>query len=229
MHEGKYIRFDSTQERRTRATCAEYGHYRIIARTQASDRSLTRVLVQHAWPRHNASIWSATLARCAALMCVRIPALLIFSTCLQGSTRRKFARLLICANQSQASQTLREAKRSPAASVSNRNGAHAGRNRIFLHRRYHIFVVGPLQTRAPAHESHCESSDSARLIRLEVRRLASSSALRSPLADWLCRRSTSSPDRRTSPTSRAWSSPVPPYRDSQRRQRRQRSQSPQRR
>jgi hypothetical protein len=35
MHAGKYIRFDSTQELQTRATCAERHDHRIIARAQA--------------------------------------------------------------------------------------------------------------------------------------------------------------------------------------------------
>ena len=216
MQARKYIRFDSTQELRVCAMSVKRADYRIIARAQAPDRSMTRRLAQHARLRPNPNAWSPSPAHGAALVCMRNPALLIFSAYLQGSRHRERAQLLIRAKPSQASQALREAKRLPPASVSNRNDAQAVRNRIFLHRRYHIFVVWPLQTRGSARESRCDLSDSARLIRFEVRRQAASSALRSPLGDWLCPRSTSSPDRRTSPTFRASIVPARPSPDWQR-------------
>jgi hypothetical protein len=124
------------------------------------------------------------------------------------------ARMSLCSrSRPRQHQTVRGAMRSAAASVSNRNGAPACRNRIFLHRHHHILVVETFRTRASARESRRESSDSAYANRLGVRCRAASSALRSRLADWLCRRSTSSPDPRTSPTCRASFSPAPPCRD----------------
>src|SRR6201986_299598 len=47
-----------------------------------------------------------------------------------------------------------------ATSVSNRNDAHAYRNRIFLRSRYQIFVDATLQQPASPRESRCEANDS---------------------------------------------------------------------
>ena len=70
MRERKYIRFDFTQALHTRATSAERRDYRIIARTRASDHSLTRALAHavhsvataHAFARE-ASAQQTTQAR----------------------------------------------------------------------------------------------------------------------------------------------------------------------
>src|SRR5208282_1614216 len=51
-------------------------------------------------------------------------------------------------NRSDAHHTAQMARRASAAIVSNRNDARAYRNRIFLGRRHHIFVVETLQTLA---------------------------------------------------------------------------------
>jgi len=60
MQARKYIRFDSTQELRMRLMSVKPADYRIIARTRAPDRSMTRRLWQHAWLRHNINAWSAS-------------------------------------------------------------------------------------------------------------------------------------------------------------------------
>jgi len=49
-------------------------------------------------------------------------------------------------NSRQARKRVREATPSIAANVSNRNGAHAHRNRIFLRGRHRIFVAKTLQS-----------------------------------------------------------------------------------
>jgi hypothetical protein len=64
-------------------------------------------------------------------------------------------------------ETTREATTLTATSVPNRNDAHAHRNRIFLRRHYQIFVAEALQSPISPHESRRQSSDSARVIRLE--------------------------------------------------------------
>ena len=213
MQARKYIRFDSTQELHTRLMSAERCDYRIIARARAPDRSSMRALARGAWPHHNASGCACDPSGRPARTREGSPALPIFSGRLRGSIRLERTHVFVPAERFQAHQTVRRAMRSPSAGVSNRNDALARRNRIFLHRCHHIFVVETLRTRASPPESRRESSDSGVLIRLAVRRRAASSAPRSLLADWLCRRSTSSPDPRTSPTSRASFSPAPPCRD----------------
>jgi hypothetical protein len=191
MQARKYIRFDSTQELHTRVMSAKRRDYRIIARARAPDRSLTRSLAHVRGRATTRTPGRATHARSGARMRMQTPALPIFPWYLRGSRRHERAQVLVVAQLVQARQTVRGAMRLGAASVSNRNGAHAHRNRIFLHRRHHIFVVETLQTRARSLETRRESSDSAQVIRLAVRRRAASSAPRSPLAGWLCRWSTS--------------------------------------
>ena len=86
MQARKYIRFDSTQELRSARDEREARVTIELSRAhRAPDRSLTRRLAQHAWSRHNPNAWSASPAHGAALICMRIPALLIFSAYLQGS------------------------------------------------------------------------------------------------------------------------------------------------
>ena len=213
MQARKYIRFHSTQELHTRAISAERRDYRIIARARAPDRSLTRALARGASPRQSASA-------CVRLACAQRARKLsqsldfpIFSGRLQGSIRLARAHVLPFAEPiSAASDDARSDALALCERIKSKRCIRC-RNRIFLHRRHHIFVVETLRKRASALESRRESSDSARVIRLGVRRRAASSAPRSPLADWLCRRSTSSPDPRTSPTFRASFSPAPPCRD----------------
>jgi hypothetical protein len=160
MQARKYIRFVYAQELRTRAMSAKRHHYRIIARARAPvihSRERSRM----AWSR------AATRAKARAMQAQRdarvgtlVPALPIFCAYLRGS-RRMSARTRSCSvNRSQAHQTTRRATRLPPLSVSNRNGAHAHRNRIFLHRHHHIFVAGTLQARTATLETRCESSDS---------------------------------------------------------------------
>jgi hypothetical protein len=191
MQARKYIRFDSTQELHTRVMSAKRRDYRIIARARAPDRSLTRSFAHVRGRATTRTPGRATHARSGAHMRMQTPALPIFPWYLRGSRGHERAQVLVVAQLVQARQTVRGAMRLDAASVSNRNGAHAYRNRIFLHRRHHIFVVETLQTRARSLETRRESSDSAQVIRLAVRRRAASSAPRSPLAGWLCRQSTS--------------------------------------
>jgi hypothetical protein len=191
MQARKYIRFDSTQELHTRAMSAKRRDYRIIARARAPDRSSTRSLAQVRERATTRTPGRATHARSRAHTRMQTPALPIFPRHLRGSRRHERAQVLVVAQLVQARQTVRDAMRLDAASVSNRNDAHAHRNRIFLHRRHHIFVVETLQTRAHSLETRRESSDSAQVIRLAVRRRAAFSAPRSLLAGWLCRRSTS--------------------------------------
>ena len=183
--------FRATQELHTRVMSAKRRDYRIIARARAPDRSLTRSLAHVRGRATTRTPGRATHARSGAHMRMQTPALPIFPWYLRGSRRHERAQVLVVAQLVQARQTVRGAMRLDAASVSNRNGAHAHRNRIFLHRRHHIFVVETLQTRARSLETRRESSDSAQVIRLAVRRRAASSAPRSPLAGWLCRWSTS--------------------------------------
>jgi hypothetical protein len=187
--------------------------YRIIARARAPIiewRQRWRTARRPAPTRAHAH---AMQARSGARAPAPIPALPLFSAYFRGSMQSSARKSSYSRNCSQAPLTVRRAMRLAAAGVSNRNGARTHRNRIFLHRRHHIFVVGTLQTRATALETRRESSDSAQVIRFGVRRRAAFSTPRSPLADWLCRRSTSSPDPRTSPTSRASIWPVPPSPD----------------
>jgi len=67
--------------------------------------------------------------------------------------------------RSDARHAAQMARRAGAAIVSNRNDAHAYRNRIFLGRPHHIFVVETLQTLASSLGTRCESSDSRGAIR----------------------------------------------------------------
>jgi hypothetical protein len=192
---------------------AERSDYRIIARARAPDRSSRRTLAPNAWPLPNASEHARDTCAQQRSMRGLIPALSIFSGGLRRSIWLVRAYVLVLAQPLLSASDSAKGGRLRSASVPNRNGARARRNRIFLHRRHHIFVVQTLRTWALARESPRESRDSARLIRLGVRGRAASSGPRSPLADWLCRRSTSSPDPRTNPTSRASFSPAPPCRD----------------
>jgi len=192
---------------------AEGSDYRIIARAWALDRTSRRTLAPNAGPLPDAIEQPRASTTRQRLIPGLIPALPMFSRYLQRSVRLARAHVFLLAQLVSSASDSGVGDRSRSASVSNRNGAHARRNRIFLHRRHHIFVVQTLRTWASARESLRESSESARLIRLKVRSRAASSVPRSPLADWLSRRSTSSPDPRTSPTFRASFSPVPPSRD----------------
>src|SRR5580698_6572463 len=65
-------------------------------------------------------------------------------------------------NSSHQREAPHEATIVAATNVSNRNGAHAHRDRIFLRRRYQIFVDETLQQPASPHESRCEARDSQR-------------------------------------------------------------------
>jgi hypothetical protein len=62
-------------------------------------------------------------------------------------------------------------KRPANAGVSNRNAAYSLRDRIFLHRHHHVFVVGTLQPRTTALETGPESSDSAHVSRIVGRQI----------------------------------------------------------
>jgi hypothetical protein len=57
------------------------------------------------------------------------------------------------AERPHARNTIREATTFIATSVSNRNDAHAHRNRIFLRRHYQISVDETLQPSTPPRES----------------------------------------------------------------------------
>ena len=212
MQAGKYIRFVSTQELRTHARRAKRRHYRIIARARAPIVQTRERLRRARSSAETRAPERMKQARRWRRLRTSIPALPIFCAYLRGSQWMSARTFSYSLSSPEPDRIVRQATPLPPASVSNRNGAHARRNRIFLHRHHHIFVVGALQTRASAHETRHESSDSAQVIRLEVRRRAASSAPRSPLADWLCHWSTSSPDPQTSPASPASSSPVPPCR-----------------
>ena len=168
MRERKYIRFDFTQALHMRATSAERRDYRIIARTRTSDPSLTRALARavhsvataHAFARE-ASAQQPTQVR-------SIPDLPIYCASLRDSrllVQEPSSRWRHCAN---THATTREATAFAAMSVSNRNGAHAHRNRIFLGRHHHIFVAETLRSPTSPRESHPESSDSLRMIRSSV-------------------------------------------------------------
>ena len=150
MHARKYIRFDSTQELHTRLMSAERCDYRIIARARAPNRSSMRALARGGWPHHNASGCARDPSGRPARTREGSPALPIFSGRLRGSIRLERTHVFVPAERLQAHQTVRRAMRSPSAGVSNRNDALARRNRIFLHRCHHIFVVETLRTRASA-------------------------------------------------------------------------------
>jgi hypothetical protein len=149
---------------------AERGDYRIIARARAADRSSMRVTARIAQPITTRTHERAMRARGAVRVRSLILAAAIYSRLLRGERQHERTEVIVLAEAAQPGQPMPKAARSVAARVSNRNGANARRNRIFLHRRHHIFVVATLQTRADSLETRCESSDSPLLIRLEVRR-----------------------------------------------------------
>jgi hypothetical protein len=167
MRGRKYIRFDFTQAAHIGATHAEWRDYRIIARTRTSDHSVTRALTHaicfpgtaHAFegegsaqqPKHVRSIRGSP----------------IYYRRLRGSRFFVQRRVAALAERSHARDTTRAATTLTATSVSNRNDAHAHRNRIFLRRHYQIFVAETLQSPISPHESRRQSSDSARVIRLK--------------------------------------------------------------
>jgi hypothetical protein len=65
-------------------------------------------------------------------------------------------------NSSHQREATREATTLAAASVSNRNDAHAHRDRIFLRRHCQIFVDETLQPPSSPRESRRQASDSQR-------------------------------------------------------------------
>jgi hypothetical protein len=160
MQARKYIRFVYAQELRRRAMSAKRHHYRIIARARApviQSQERSDMACSRAATRVKAR---ATQARRDARVRALVPALPIFSAHLRGS-RQMSARPRSCWwNRSQTHRTVRRATRLPPPSVPNRNGAHAHRNRIFLHRHHHIFVAGTLQARTATLETPRKSSDS---------------------------------------------------------------------
>jgi hypothetical protein len=161
MQARKYIRFDSTQELLARAISAKGGDYRIIARARSAVRSRTRTFARNAWPRPDAIRQGRNSSAQWRPSRGPIPALPLFSGRLRRATWLSRTRAFVLAEPPLSLLDSAKCGRSGSASVSNRNGARACRNRIFLHRRDHIFVVERLQTRAMTHESLRESSDSA--------------------------------------------------------------------
>jgi hypothetical protein len=167
MRERNYIRFDFTQALHARATTAERRDYRIIARTCASDHSLTRALAHDV---HSDATPYAFTREASAQQPEQVcssPGLPIYIRRLRESWLLVQEQLVALTNWSRARKTTRKATALAARSVSNRNGAHADRNRIFLGRRHHIFVAETLQQPTSPRESRRESSDSRRVIRLE--------------------------------------------------------------
>ena len=163
MQAGKYIRFVSTQDLRTRAMSAKRRHHRIIARTRTHNRSLASVLSQGAWPNLGANSW----ARCAhtrrsAHADADLRSSLIFPTS-PRIERHELAQVLVARNKPEAASDGVTSERLADAGVSTRNAAHSVRDRIFLHRRQHIFVVNTLEPRTTALETRRKSSDSAQV------------------------------------------------------------------
>jgi hypothetical protein len=153
MRGRKYIRFDFAQALHTRATRAERRDYRIIARTRTSDHSVTRALAR-------AFHFAATARPFAREACARQPkhfcsilGLPIYHGPLRGSRSLAQAQVIALAERTHARRTAREATTLAATSVSNRNDAHAHRNRIFLRRHYQFFVAEMLQSPTSPHES----------------------------------------------------------------------------
>ena len=167
MRRRKYIRFDFTQALHTRATTAERRDYRIIARTCASDHSLTRALAHDV---HSVAAPYPFTREASAQQPEQVcsgPGLPIYIRRLRGSQLLVQQQFVVLANWSHARKITGEATALAATSVSNRNGAHADRNRIFLGRHHHIFVAETLQPPTSPRESRRESSDSRRVIRFE--------------------------------------------------------------
>ena len=167
MRERKYIRFDFAQALHTRATSAERRDYRIIARTRTSDPSLTRALARAVRSVATARAFAREASAQQPTQLRSIPDFPIYCASLRDSrlpVQEPSSRWRNCAN---THATTREATAFAATSVSNRNGAHAHRNRIFLGRYHHIFVAWTLQASTSPRESRRESSDSLRVIRLK--------------------------------------------------------------
>ncbi len=166
MRGQKYIRFDSTQDLHTRVASAERLLYRIIARARTFDHSLTRAFASIAGPRRSAGAF-------AGYACARRPMRVCANSCFAhifwASPRIGIGcgRAILGANGTGLTRVTQRKKvrRASTAIVSNRNGVRAHRNRIFLGRRHHIFVVETLQTLASSLETRCKSSDSRGAIR----------------------------------------------------------------
>src|SRR5271168_2997816 len=118
-------------------------------------------------------------ARGRARLRAEIPSSTIFSTPLRGSTRLERGQVLVLVELISSCSDSAVSKALCRSERIKSERAHAARDRIFLHRRHHIFVVGTLQTRTHPLETRRESSDSRQVIRLRVRRRGASSAPRS--------------------------------------------------
>ncbi len=131
-----------------------------------------------------------------------------------GACVRALRRLDRARKRDAITRMLGAARRSQRTRASHPPHRHAstapcdfGRNKKKLGRTKKIaFRTGSGRRRA-TRIAQREKNDS------DFRRRACLSATRSPSADWPCRRSISSPARRTSRASSAWLSPVRPCRD----------------
>jgi hypothetical protein len=147
----------------------ERRHYRIIARTRTHDGSLASALA-----RRLAKPWRefgrAMHMRVGARMCMLNPTL-------PRIKRHELAQVSVRTDKPEAAPDGVTSKCPADAGVSNRNAAHALRDRIFLHRRHQVFVVGTLRPGTTVLETRRESSDPAQVIRIIGRQIESHSDL----------------------------------------------------
>jgi hypothetical protein len=189
MREGKYIRFHSRQELRTRIASAERLLYRIIARARTFDHSPRRALPSIAGPHHSA----AAFAGCA---CARWPMRAFANSCFAhifwASPRIRIAcpRAILRVDGTGLTHIGQRTRRGARV----RRSYQIETTRALIAIEFFLAVViiflslrrckrSPLSWNAPRIKrfAGCDS--------IRVRRQAASSARRSPLAGSLCRRS----------------------------------------
>jgi hypothetical protein len=109
--------------------------------------------------------------RGGARMCMLIPAPPLFLWHLRGSRGAISRKSPYARGKPEAASDGVTSKHLAGVGISNRNAAHALRDRIFLHRRHQIFVVSTLQPRTTALGTGLESSDSAQVSRIVGRQI----------------------------------------------------------
>jgi hypothetical protein len=109
--------------------------------------------------------------RAGARVRMLIRAVPLFLWRLRGSMGTSSRKSSYERNKPEAASNGVTSKHLAGAGVSNRNAAHALRNRIFLHRRHQVFIVSTLQPRTTALGTGPESSDSAQVSRIVGRQI----------------------------------------------------------
>ncbi len=189
MRGQKYIRFNSMQELHTRVAGAEWLLYRIIARARTFDHSLTRALTSIAEPHRSASAFAGYA--CASRP-TRARANSCFAHIFRASPRITIGcrRAILRARGTALTLITRDKWRGARAPQSYQIETRRALKAIEFFLAAVITFLSLRRCNArPLSWNALRIKRFARRDSIRVRRQAASLARRSPLADWLCRRS----------------------------------------